>query len=53
MGQGRVIQPPAAPASEQQLDGVLVYNEGQHSFNCSFGAFQVSLGCNQAATACI
>lgn len=42
MGQGRVIQPPAAPASEQQLDGVLVYNEGQHSFNCSFGAFQVS-----------
>lgn len=40
--QGRVIKPPAAPASDKKMDGVLAYNEGQASFNCSFGAFQVS-----------
>ena len=38
---GRVIKPPTADASEKKMDGVLAYNEGQISFNCSFGAFQV------------
>lgn len=41
MRHGRVIKPPVAPASEKKMDGVLAYNEGQASFNCSFGAFQV------------
>ena len=41
MRQGRVIKPPVAPASDKKMDGVLAYNEGQASFNCSFGAFQV------------
>lgn len=41
--QGRVIMPPTAAASEKKMDGVLVYNEGQAAFNCSFGAFQVHL----------
>lgn len=39
--QGRVIKPPAAAASEKMMDGLLAYNEGQTSFYCSFGAFQV------------
>ena len=39
--QGRVISPPVAHANEQAQDGVLVYNEGPASFNCSFGNFQV------------
>ncbi|KAL3144539.1 hypothetical protein ABBQ32_004270 [Trebouxia sp. C0010 RCD-2024] len=42
MRQGRVIKPPVAPARDKKMDGVLVYNEGQASFNCSFGAFQLS-----------
>ncbi|KAL0042476.1 hypothetical protein WJX79_001033 [Trebouxia sp. C0005] len=40
--QGRVISPPMAHANEQTQDGVLVYDEGPASFNCSFGNFQVS-----------
>ena len=39
--QGRVIKLPTAAANEKKMDGVLAYNEGQTSFNCSFGAFQV------------
>ena len=39
--QGRVIKRPTAAASDKKMDGVLAYNEGQTSFNCSFGAFQV------------
>ena len=39
--QGRVIKQPTAAANEKKMDGVLAYNEGQTSFNCSFGAFQV------------
>ena len=37
-----MVSPPQAPGSEQAMDGVLVYSEGQASLNCSFGAFQVS-----------
>ncbi|KAL3155007.1 hypothetical protein ABBQ38_011531 [Trebouxia sp. C0009 RCD-2024] len=44
MRHGRVIKPPVAPASEKKMDGVLAYNEGQASFNCSFGAFQLPEG---------
>ena len=39
--QGRVIKPPTAAASGKVMDGLLAYNEGQTSFYCSFGAFQV------------
>lgn len=44
-----MITLPAAPVSEQQMDGVLVYNEGQASFNCSFGASQVRSDANLVA----
>ena len=43
MRQGRVIKPPTADPTQQQLDGVLVFNEDQAAINCSFGAFQANL----------
>lgn len=46
--QGRVIKPPTAAVGEKVMDGLLAYNEGQTSFYCSFGAFQVL-----SSTACL